>query len=139
MTGAKKLLSGVRYLDVKIRNKLIERQQWKDRAGRISASMDGDRVSASGGKSKMADAVDVCIDAEAEIYEAVCELKEAEKTAVGLIERLESPVQYDVLHMKYVQGIPLQGIADQYGRGIEWAKKTHKRAVENAQELMNKK
>lgn len=64
---AKDYLLQVKKLDLQIKNKLIEKQQWKDIALGITANMDGERVQSSGTKSKMADALVKCIDIETEI------------------------------------------------------------------------
>ena len=54
---AKEFLSQVKKLDLMIKNKLIEKQQWMDIALGITSNMSGERVQSSGSQSKMADAV----------------------------------------------------------------------------------
>lgn len=135
---AKSYLSQVKKLDTQIRNKLIEKQQWKDIALGITSNMDGDRVQSSGRKTKMADAIDRCVDMEAEIDRLVDKLVDTKKEVIETIEQLESPTQYDVLHMIYIQGKTLQEVADSYGMSYDWATTTHGRALKNVRNILAK-
>ena len=139
MLDAKEYLLQVKKLDLLIKNKLIEKQQWKDIALGITANMDGERVQSSGTKSKMADALVKCIDIETEINSLIDKLIDTKKEVIAVIERLSSPLQYDVLHMHYIQFITLQEIADKYGMSYDWAKQAHKRALKNVQRIRDEK
>lgn len=136
---AKTFLSQVKKLDLQIKNKLIEKTQWKDIALGITANMDGERVQSSGGKSKMADAIEKCVDMEAEIDSLVDKLIDTKKDVVQTIERLDSPTEYDILHKRYIQFLSLQEIADEYGRDYTTITTAHGRALKNVQELLDKK
>lgn len=126
-------------LDIQIRNKLIEKQQWHDIALGITASMEGERVQSSGGKSKMANAVEKCVDMEAEIDKLVDELIDIKKEVIQTIEQLDSPIEYNLLHMRYIQYISLQEIADHYNRDYGWATTTHGRALKSVQAVLDRK
>lgn len=126
-------------LDIQIRNKLIEKQQWHDIALGITASMEGERVQSSGGKSKMANAVEKCVDMEAEIDRLVDELIDIKKEVIQTIEQLDSPIEYNLLHMRYIQYISLQEIADHYNRDYGWATTTHGRALKSVQKIWENK
>ena len=139
LLDAKEYLLQVKKLDLLIKNKLIEKQQWKDIALGITAKMDGERVQSSGTKSKMADALVKCIDIETEINNLIDKLIDTKKEVIAVIERLSSPLQYDVLHMHYIQFITLQEIADKYGMSYDWAKQAHKRALKNVQRIRDEK
>ena len=136
---AQEFLRQVRKLDLQITNKLIEKQQWKDIALGITANMDGERVQSSGGKSKMANAVEKCVDMEAEIDGLVDKLIDVKKEVIHAIERLDSPTEYDVLHRRYSQVLSLQEIADHYRKDYGWATTTHGRALKSLQEILDKK
>lgn len=136
---AKDFLKQVKRLDLRIKNKLIEQQQWRDIALGITANMDGERVQSSGSKSKMADAVERCVDMEAEINSLVDKLIDTKKEVVQTIERLYSPIEYDVLHRRYIQDQSLQEIADHYGKDYGWATTVHGRALKNVQALLDGK
>jgi DNA-directed RNA polymerase specialized sigma24 family protein len=135
---AKEFLNQVKKLDLQIKNKLIEKQQWKDIALGITSNMDGDRVQSSGRKTKMADAIDKCVDMEAEIDRLVDKLIDTKKEVIAVIEQLDSPTQYDVLHMIYIQGKSLQEVADSYGMSYDWATTTHGRALKNVRAIIER-
>lgn len=134
---AQDFLRQVRKLDLQITNKLIEKQQWRDIALGITANMDGERVQSSGGKSKMADAVNKCVDIEAEIDNLVDRLIDTKKEVIQAIEQLDSPTEYDVLHRRYIQFQGLQDIADHYRKDYGWATTTHGRALKSLQEILD--
>ena len=136
---AKTFLSQVKKLDLQITNKLIEKQQWKDIALGITANMDGERVQSSGAKSKMADAIEKCVDMEAEIDSLVDKLIDTKKEVIQTIEQLDSPTEYDLLHKRYIQFISLQDIADYYGRDYTTITTAHGRALKNVQAMLDKK
>lgn len=124
---------------MQITNKLIEQQQWKDIALGITANMDGERVQSSGAKSKMANAVEKCVDMEAEIDSLIDKLIETKKEVIQAIEQLDSPTEYDVLHRRYIQFLSLQEVADHYRKDYGWATTTHGRALKSLQEILDKK
>ena len=136
---ARVFLRSVKTLDVRIKNKLIEKNQWYELAQSITASIGGERVQSSGSQSRMAEAVERCVDAESEIAAELEKLIAEKKNVTGTIERLRSVTQYDVLHMKYIQDLSLQDIADRYGRDYGWAKMTHRRGLNNVQAMLDEK
>lgn len=138
MIDAKSYLRQVEMLVARIKNKLIERQQWKDIAVGITASVGGDRVQTSSSQQKMADAVIRCVDMEAEIDRLVDELVNTKRDVIATIEKLDSPTEYNVLHKRYIQFMTLQEIADSYNRDYGWATTTHGRALKNVQLLLDK-
>lgn len=123
-------------LDIQIRNKLIEKKQWHDIAMGITSNMEGERVQASGARSKMAEAVDKCVDMEAEIDSLIDELIDTKKEVIQTIEQLDSPIEYNVLHMRYIQYLSLQEIADHYHKDYSWATTTHGRALKSVRKVM---
>lgn len=138
-SDAQVYLEQVEMLDAIIRNKLIERKQWREVAMSITANMDGERVQSSGARSKMADAVDKCVDMEAEIDALVDRLIETKKDIVQTIEMLYSPIEYNVLHMRYIQFKDFYEIAEKYKKDYGWATTTHGRALTHVQEILDRK
>jgi DNA-directed RNA polymerase specialized sigma24 family protein len=136
---AKSYLRQVEKLDVRIQNKLIERQQWQDIALGITASVGGERVQVTANQQKMANAIEKCVDMESEIDALVDSLIETKKDVIATIEKLDSPTEYDILHKRYIQFIPLQEIAEIYGRDYTTITTTHGRALKNVQALIDKK
>ena len=136
---AMEYLRQVEKLDKQIENKLIEQRQWRDIALGITANMDGERVQSSGAKDKMANAVERCVDMGAEINSLVDILIDTKKEVIQTIERLYSPIEYDVLHKRFIQYKTLQEIADDYKKDYGWAKSTCKRAVRHVRALLDGK
>lgn len=132
-------LESVEKTDSIIKNKLIEKQQWKDIALGITANMDGERVQSSGAKDKMASAVTKCVDMEAEIDSLVDKLIDIKKDVIKTIEQLYSPTEYKLLHLRYIQYIPLKDIADMWGTEYTNITTTHGRALKHVQAIRNRK
>lgn len=135
---AKSFLQQVEMLDAKITNKLIERQQWKDIALGITASVGGERVQSSGSQQKMADAVIKCVDMENEIDNLIDELIHTKKKVIFTIEKLYSPTEYKILHLRYIQGVGLTDIANNMNKEYSWVTTTHGRALKNVQKLLDR-
>ena len=132
-------LEQVEKLDARIKNKLIEQQQWRDIALGITANMDGERVQSSGAKSKMADAVERCVDMEAEIDSLVDILIDTKKEVIQTIESLDSATEYKLLHLRYIQYIPLKDIADMWGTEYTNITTTHGRALKSVGLLLKER
>ena len=137
-TEAQIFLEQVEKLDSIIKNKLIEKQQWKDIALGITANMDGERVQSSGSGDKMGSAVIKCVDMEAEIDSLIDKLIDTKKEVIKTIEELYSPTEYNVLHMRYIQYKTLEEIDEHYNKGDGWAKVTCFRATKHVQAILNK-
>lgn len=135
---AQVFLEQVQRLDSVIKNKLIEKQQWKDIALGITSNTEGERVQSSGTKSKMADALNKCIDMEAEIDSLIDKLIDTKIEVIRIIEQLRSTTEYNVLHMRYIQFKSLHEIADSYGNDYGWATTTHGRALKSVQYILEK-
>ena len=132
-------LERVEMIDSIVRNKLIEKRQWMDIALGITANMGGERVQSSGSNSKMADAVEKCVDMEREIDSLIDKLIDTKKEVIQTIEQLNSPTEYRVLHYRYIQFKDLQEIADIFGKEYGWATTTHGRAIASVQRILEEK
>lgn len=132
-------LERVEMIDSIIKNKLIEQRQWKDIALGITANMGGERVQSSGSNSKMADAIEKCVDMEAEIDRLIDKLIDTKKEVIQTIEQLDSPMEYRVLHERYIQFKSLQEIADHYGKEYGWATTTLGRALVHVRDILEAK
>lgn len=137
-SNAQAYLEQVERIDTIINNKLIERQQWRDKALHITANMDADKVHGTGTQSKMEDALIKCAGVEEEIDAYVDKLIEVKREVLQTIEQLYSPTEYNVLHMRYIQLMDLQQIADRYGKEYGWATTTHGRALKSLEKLLEK-
>ena len=131
-------LKQVEKLDTIIRNKLIEKEQWKDIALGITAHSDGERVQSSGSKQKMADAIERCIDMDNEINQLIDRLVDTKKEVSSVIEQLNA-TEYDVLHKIYIQYLSLYDVADMKGKTYSWVTTVHGRALQNVMKLLNER
>lgn len=129
-------LKQVEKLDTLIKNKLIEKSQWRDMALGITANMEGERVQSSSRPSKMADAIDKCVDMEAEIDSLIDKLIETKREVISVIEQL-SATEYDVLHKRYIQFLTFSDIAEAKGRDYNWVTTVHGRAKKNVQTILD--
>ena len=137
-SDAQVYLEQVEKLECVIKNKLIEKQQWKEIALGITANMEGERVQSTGAKSKMANALDKCADIEMEIDSLVDKLIDLKKEVTQTIEKLQSPTEYNLLHMRYIQFIPLKDIADRWNTEYTNVTTAHGKALKKIQEIMEK-
>ena len=136
---AQQYLGRVEMIDSIIKNKLIEQRQWKDIALGITANMGGERVQSSGSQSKMADAIEKCVDMETEIDSLIDKLIETKKEVIQTIEQLDSPTLYNILHLRYIQFKALWQIAEDYDRDYGWVTTNHGRAIAEVQRILDEK
>lgn len=135
---AMSFLKQVEKLDALVKNKLIEKAQWRDIALGITANMEGERVQSSSKPSKMADAVDKCVDMEAEIDNLIDRLIDSKRDVLNVIEKLNA-TEYDVLHRRYIQFMSLQEIADAKNKQYGWVTTTHGRAVAKVKKIIEER
>lgn len=137
MIKAKDYLLQVERLDARIANKLIEQQQWRDMAVSITANIGGERVQSSGSHQKMSEAIEKCLDMESEINSLIDELIDTKKKVINTIEKIYSPMEYKILHMRYIQHISLKDIAKQLDREYTVITTAHGRALKNVQKILD--
>jgi hypothetical protein len=114
-----------------VNGKLAEKQMWHDLALSITAQMGGERVQSSGTKDKMGEALTKCLAVEDEIASQVDKLIAKQKEISERLERLDKPIEYKLLHMKYILFKPLKEIADKCGADYTWATTVHGRALKS--------
>ena len=134
---AQSFLESYKLYAVQIECKLEERQQWIDLALSITGQMGGDRVQSSGAKDKMAQAVERCLAVEDEILSQVNKLAAKQKEVSSVLERLDNPTFYKLLHERYIQFLELKVIADKHHASYDWATTTHGRALKSLQEILD--
>ena len=133
-------LEEVELLDARIKNKLIEQVQWKEIAVSITANMEGERVkSSTTTKSKMAEAVAKCVDMEREIDSLIDNLIDLKKDVIQTIEKLDNATEYKLLHLRYIQFVPLKDIADMWGWEYTNVTTTHGRAITSVQRILDRR
>lgn len=136
--NAKDFLRQPKLLDIKINNKLAEKDRWKSIAFGISANNDSERVQSSGSKQKMADAVGRYVDIEKEIDAQIDKLIDTKKDVLSVIEQLE-PNEYDVAHKRYIQDMTFDEIAFAYKKSKSWATTIHGNALQSVQRILDER
>lgn len=135
---AKDFLLQLPKLEALIKNKLIEKQQWKDIALGITPQMSGDRVQSSGNQQKMACAIERMVDIEKELDEFVDSLIATRNEVLSVIEQLNSD-EYDFLHLVYVQHFTLKEVANLKDYSYSWATTFHGNALKKVQKILDSK
>jgi DNA-directed RNA polymerase specialized sigma subunit len=138
MMNAKDYLQQVQKIDMIIKNKIIEKEQWMSMATSTTASSDGERVQSSGSQQKMADAVVRYVELEADIDRHINSLIDTKKDVIEVIEQLPA-IEYDILHRVYIQYKDLNDVAAEYGKTYSWITTVHGRALQHVQDVLDKR
>lgn len=86
----------------------------------------------------MADAVERCVDMESEIDALVDTLVDTKKSVLKVLESLDSPYYYRILHMRYIQYIDFDEIAERLNKDYNTITTAHGRALAHVQEILDK-
>jgi len=112
-----------------ISNKYIEIEQLKSHAMGLNSFSYGERVQTSHSHDKMGDLVSKIVDLQSEIQDITYEYIEIRSEVVRTIDSVKNPVLYDILFKKYIEGKPLNIIADEVGYSYQRTKELHLDAI----------
>lgn len=135
---AQEYLEQIPKLNAMIENKMAEQAQWRGVALGITSNSEGERVQSSGGKQKMADALDRVVDLQAEINSLIDRLVDTKLEIIGTIEQLNA-TEYDVLHKRYIQGMTFDEVGAAKGKSKSWATTVHGRALQNLNLILDER
>ncbi len=135
---AKQFLGQIEKLDLMVENKLIEVERWRSIAMGITSPSIGEKVQSSPNQGKMSDAVARIVDLEAEVNVYVDRLIDTTKEVIAVIEQL-NPIEYDVLHKRYIQNMAFKEISYSRGKSDSWATTIHGRALKNVQRILDER
>lgn len=135
---AEEYLTQVHKLVKLIRNKKAERELWFDIATSTTKPISPDKVQSSGNPQKMADAVCNKLGVQVIIEQTIEELENRFLEIVNTIEGMNS-VHYDVLHLLYIQGLPLEDVAERYGKSQRWARNKRGDALRCLQRILDER
>ena len=127
---AQQYLERIRKIDVQIDCMVQEREALKDMALRVTPSMSGSGGSSGGNQDKLGGAVARIVDMQEKIDRAVDELINLKREASTLLERLDKPEHYRVLHERYIQYKSFEQIAAGMGYTYRNAHYLHGRALQ---------
>lgn len=134
--NTREYLNQIQRYEKIIHNKYIEREQLRSHAtGLKSFCYESERVQTSGSHDMIGDLVAKIVDLETEIISITNEYMDKRMEIIRLIDSVESPVLYEILFKKYIEGKPLDVIADEIGYSYQRTKELHLCAIETVKEL----
>lgn len=136
---AQVFLEQFKFNAVKTECKLEERRFWHDLSLSITGQMGGEKVQSSGDNDKMGKARDICVDMEGDILEQVIQLATRSKEVNAVLDQLDNPTEYKLLHQRYIQFKELSTIADNFGSDYTWATTCHGRALKSIEAILERK
>lgn len=139
---AKEYLKNIASIDMRIKNKSIEKAQhhalMMDIATIITANMSGERVQSSGSKQRMADTVDDKLTYIQNIDKRIAELEAEKAEIISTIELLPMD-EYDILHKCYVQRMGLKQVAVERKESYSSTTTTHGKALKRLAAILEKR
>lgn len=132
---AREYLSGLEKIEVRIRQKMEERQELLDRAASITTTFGMDKVRSSPRHDKMACFVAKAADLEEEIAQIVSVLLDERNTIIDQIHELDTPSHIALLYEKYVHQKKLDQIAKELNYSSDYVKHLHIRALKEFAEV----
>lgn len=136
--NAKAFLQQIEKLDTLIANTEVDVQFWRDLATNTAVNMSGERVQSSGNHDTTEKAICTYLDLEAENEKRIKELAAIRRDIISVIEQLK-PVEYDLLHLVYVQRKTLMDVAIKHDRSYSWATTTHSIALKHVQIILDER
>lgn len=136
--NAKAFLQQIEKLDTLIANTEVDVQFWRDLATNTAVNMSGERVQSSGNHDTTEKAICTYLDLEAENEKRIKELAAIRRDIISVIEQLK-PVEYDLLHLVYVQRKTLMDVAIKHDRSYSWATTTHSIALKHVQKILDER
>lgn len=130
MNEAKEYLERIKWCDVLIDSKLEELEKLNSLVRRITPVMSDTNGAGGGNQDKVGDTVAKIIDLRAKIDKDTDEFVNLKHEAAALLEKIEKPEYYQVLHKRYIQYKTLEQIAGELNYSWRWACKLHGRALQ---------
>ena len=123
-------LERIKKLDVQIDAMEQEKLALRDLAYRVTPSMSGNGGSSGGNHDKIGSAAARIADKEAEIDQAVDRLIDMKAEAARLLDQLDKPEHYKVLHSRYILYKSFESIAVDMGYSYRNIHYLHGRALQ---------
>jgi DNA-directed RNA polymerase specialized sigma24 family protein len=132
---AKDFLKRIRKIDMLIRNKNAEKEQWLVYATGTTMPLT-EKVHSSSNGQKMENATIRYMEEIQKIDKRIYELLKEKEEKIRVIEQLNE-IHYDVLHKIYVQNFTFQDVADSYDKRYSTITSIYGRALANLQKLID--
>lgn len=123
----KEYLLGYQRLNQRINRLLLEQQQWRELATRVSPNLSG--MPRGGGEGGTQGAISKIIDLETEINAEIDKLVEKRKEIEGIIRAVEDNILRTLLEYRYINGKKWEEIALMMGYDYRYILKIHGKAL----------
>lgn len=123
----KEYLLGYQYLNQRINRLLLEQQQWRELATRVSPNLSG--MPRGGGRGGAQEAISKIVDLETEINAEIDKLVEKRKEIEGIIRMVEDSTLRTLLEYRYINGKKWEEIALMMGYDYRYILKIHGKAL----------
>lgn len=123
----KEYLLGYQYLNQRINRLLLEQQQWRELATRVSPNLSG--TPRGGGRGGAQGAISKIVDLETEINAEIDKLVEKRKEIEGIIRMVEDSTLRTLLEYRYINGKKWEEIALMMGYDYRYILKIHGKAL----------
>ena len=120
-----------------IQNKCVEVYQLRCLATSVTAPMGTEPVQTSGVSDKVGNITAKIVDLECEINKMIDRFIDDKQERIKVIEQVENPLQYNILHSYYVQGKRFKEIAEEEHYSEVHINKQHQKALEKVQKTLN--
>lgn len=123
-------LSRAKWLDRKIRIRMDELAEYKSTLASVQAVVyDKDKVQTSSTADKLPAAMARIAEMENEIDKLIDEFYTTKHKIIGQIEGLENDVHREILHLRYIDGLSLEAIAEKLHYSFDWIRHKHGMAL----------
>ena len=139
MMNAEEFLQQIERADRIINNKLSEIYRLRCLATSITVPTDREAVQTSGVSDKVGNTVAKIIDLENEINDLIDKYVDLQRICIGVIETLENPLHYTVLHKHYVQYKTFAKIAEEEHYSYDGIMKVKRKALEQVETILQEK
>lgn len=123
----------LKLIELQIENKKAEIQMWKNIALNTAPQGESERVQTTKEPQKMANAVNKYVDLEREIETLMFE----KDGCIKIIEKVQNPLFYDILHKYHIQHMKLSKIAKIKGYSYDYIRDRHIEAKKDLQNILN--
>lgn len=123
----KEYLLGYQRLNQRINRLLLEQQQWRELATRVSPNLSG--MPRGGGEGGTQGAISKIIDLETEINAEIDKLVDKRKEIESIIRAVEDSTLRTLLEYRYINGKKWEEIALMMGYDYRWILRLHGRAL----------
>ena len=95
-------------------------------------------VQTSGVSDKVGKITAKIVDLENEINSLIDRYIDDKQERIAIIEQVNDPLQYNILHKHYVQGVRFRDIAEEEHYSEVHINKQHQKALEKVQQILNR-